>query len=53
MGNGEADLAELTPHNGRQAAGPERVTIYAWLVFALSFGLLISDLLKIDGKRGG
>lgn len=25
------------------AAGPARVTLYAWLVFALSFGLLISD----------
>lgn len=25
------------------AEGPDRVTLYAWLVFALSFGLLISD----------
>lgn len=24
-------------------AGPPRATAYAWLVFALSFGLLISD----------
>ena len=36
-------MAELTPHTARAAAGPERVTLYAWLVFALSFGLLISD----------
>ncbi len=43
MGNGEVDLAELTPHTARAAAGPERVTLYAWLVFGLSFGLLISD----------
>lgn len=36
-------MAELTPHSSKTAGAPERVTIYAWLVFALSFGLLISD----------
>jgi MFS family permease len=36
-------LAELTPHSSKTAGAPERVTLYAWLVFALSFGLLISD----------
>lgn len=25
------------------ASGPDRATVYAWLVFAISFGLLISD----------
>lgn len=36
-------MAELTPHSSKTAGAPERVTLYAWLVFALSFGLLISD----------
>lgn len=34
---------EATPHKGQTAGAPEHVTLYAWLVFALSFGLLISD----------
>lgn len=36
-------MAELTPHSSKTAGAPERVTLYARLVFALSFGLLISD----------
>lgn len=36
-------MAGHIPHNAAANTGPDRVTIYAWLVFALSFGLLISD----------
>jgi len=36
-------MAGHIPQSGAAAGGPERVTVYAWLVFALSFGLLISD----------
>ena len=36
-------MAGPVPHSSASAAGPDRVTVYAWLVFALSFGLLISD----------
>lgn len=36
-------MAGHTPQSSAAVGGPERVTIYAWLVFALSFGLLISD----------
>lgn len=36
-------MAGHTPQSSAAAGGPDRVTIYAWLVFALSFGLLISD----------
>lgn len=35
-------MAGHVPHNA-DFEGPGRVTVYAWLVFALSFGLLISD----------
>ena len=33
-------VADGTPDS---AEGPQRTTVYAWIVFALSFGLLISD----------
>lgn len=36
-------MAGHIPHSSDTAGGPDRVTLYAWLVFALSFGLLISD----------
>ena len=36
-------MAGHIPQSGAAAGGPERVTVYAWLVFALSFGQLISD----------
>lgn len=36
-------MAGPIPHSTDPAGGPDRVTVYAWLVFALSFGLLISD----------
>jgi MFS family permease len=36
-------MAGPIPHNPNATGGPDRVTVYAWLVFALSFGLLISD----------
>lgn len=36
-------MAGPIPHSTDPTGGPHRVTIYAWLVFALSFGLLISD----------
>lgn len=36
-------MAGHIPQSSTPAGGPDRVTVYAWLVFALSFGLLISD----------
>ena len=36
-------MAGHIPQGAAPAGGPKRVTVYAWLVFALSFGLLISD----------
>ncbi len=36
-------MAGHIPQSSAPAGGPDRVTVYAWLVFALSFGLLISD----------
>ncbi|MEY4239129.1 MAG: hypothetical protein RL339_1730 [Pseudomonadota bacterium] len=36
-------MAGPMPHNPDATGEPDRVTVYAWLVFALSFGLLISD----------
>ena len=36
-------MAGHIPQNSARAEGPDRVTLYAWLVFALTFGLLISD----------
>lgn len=36
-------MAGHIPQGSTAAGGPDKVTIYAWLVFALSFGLLISD----------
>lgn len=36
-------MAGHIPQGRGDAGGPERTTAYAWLVFALSFGLLISD----------
>lgn len=36
-------MAGPIPQSSAATGGPDRVTVYAWLVFALSFGLLISD----------
>ncbi|MBK6799982.1 MAG: MFS transporter [Novosphingobium sp.] len=36
-------MAGPIAHDPSAPAGPDRATFYAWLVFALSFGLLISD----------
>lgn len=36
-------MAGHIPQHNATTGGPEHVTAYAWLVFALSFGLLISD----------
>ncbi|NBW74369.1 MAG: MFS transporter [Sphingomonadaceae bacterium] len=36
-------MAGHIPQSSAAVGGPDRVTVYAWLVFALSFGLLISD----------
>lgn len=36
-------MAGPTPSADDSAAGPARATLYGWLVFALTFGLLISD----------
>ncbi len=36
-------MAGPIPPSAASAGGPDRVTVNAWLVFALSFGLLISD----------
>lgn len=36
-------MAAHIPQVGSRSAGPARATAYGWLVFALSFGLLISD----------
>lgn len=36
-------MAGHIPQGAGGGEGPDRVTVYAWLVFALSFGLLISD----------
>ncbi|MBN8485030.1 MAG: MFS transporter [Sphingomonadales bacterium] len=36
-------MAAHIPTDAGGSAGPDRATVYAWLVFALSFGLLISD----------
>lgn len=36
-------MAAMISHTGGPDAGPRRATAYSWAVFALSFGLLISD----------
>jgi MFS family permease len=36
-------MAAMIPNAGGPDGGPARATAYSWIVFALSFGLLISD----------
>ncbi|WP_221796375.1 MFS transporter [Aquisediminimonas sediminicola] len=36
-------MAGQSPYTGSLSGGPPRATFYGWLIFALSFGLLISD----------